>query len=152
MTDKPDVKKLPNTNEKKSKPAKEEKKLPLPTGTEVFPAAGGKPPLMPAQAQETRQIFGHKEIGPTYSSLRPEVKQTLDKIVYQLDVCRGTLGLIEKRISNNESKLMDVMNYIRLEDIAYVSFHCLFTLCVETANLQGSGERASGLICSRAHI
>ena len=51
--------------------------------------------------------------------LRPEVKQTLDKIVYQLDLCKNTLGLLEQRISNNESKLQGVMNYIREEDLNY---------------------------------
>ena len=51
--------------------------------------------------------------------LRPEVKQTLDKIIYQMDLCKSTLGLLEQRISRNESQLQGVMNYIREEDLNY---------------------------------
>lgn len=55
--------------------------------------------------------------------LRPEVKQCLDKVMYQLDLCKNTLGLLEKRISTSESNLQSVMEFIRTEDINYVSNH-----------------------------
>lgn len=55
--------------------------------------------------------------------LRPEVKQCLDKVMYQLDLCKNTLGLLEKRISTSESNLQSVMEFIRTEDINYVSDH-----------------------------
>lgn len=50
-------------------------------------------------------IFGNKAIGPTYNMLRPEVKTCLDKVMYQLDLCKNTLGLLEKRISSSEGNL-----------------------------------------------
>jgi hypothetical protein len=53
--------------------------------------------------------------------LRPEVKQTLDKLIYQLDLCRNTLVLLENRMSINEGKLSEVVEYIKNEDISYVS-------------------------------
>ena len=66
-------------------------------------------------------MFGKKAIGPTYNMLKPEVKQTLDKVMYQLDLCKNTLGLLERRISTSESNLQSVMDFIRTEDINYVS-------------------------------
>ena len=54
--------------------------------------------------------------------MRPEVKQTLEKIVYQLDVVKSTLGLLEHRITQNEGNLVEMMNYIRNEDVVYVSY------------------------------
>lgn len=51
--------------------------------------------------------------------LRPEVKSCLDKVMYQLDLCKNTLGLLENRISTSESNLQSVMEYIRTEDINY---------------------------------
>lgn len=51
--------------------------------------------------------------------LKPEVKQCLDKVMYQLDLCKNTLGLLENRISTSESNLQSVMNFIRTEDINY---------------------------------
>lgn len=53
--------------------------------------------------------------------LRPEVKTCLDKVMYQLDLCKNTLGLLERRISTSESNLGAVMEFIRTEDINYVS-------------------------------
>lgn len=53
--------------------------------------------------------------------LRPEVKTCLDKVMYQLDLCKNTLGLLERRISNSESNLQGVMEFIRTEDMSYVS-------------------------------
>lgn len=67
------------------------------------------------------KIFGRKAIGPTYNMLRPEVKTCLDKIMYQLDLCKNTLGLLERRITHSESNLSSVMEFIRTEDINYVS-------------------------------
>ena len=84
----------------------------------------GRPPLAAATAAERgdqEMIFGNKAIGPTYNMLRPEVKTCLDKVMYQLDLCKNTLGLLEKRISTSESNLQAVMEFIRTEDINYVS-------------------------------
>ena len=54
--------------------------------------------------------------------LKPEVKQCLDKLIYQLDLCRNTLGLLENRMSINENRLQEVVDYIKTEDINHVSF------------------------------
>ena len=70
---------------------------------------------------ETEKIFGNQAIGPTYNMLKPEVKTCLDKVMYQLDLCKNTLGLLERRISTSESNLSAVMDFIRYEDINYVS-------------------------------
>ena len=67
------------------------------------PQVGSKPPVAPPVDEE--KVFGKKAIGPTYNMLRPEVKQTLDKVMYQLDLCKNTLGLLERRISTSESNL-----------------------------------------------
>ena len=85
------------------------------------PIGGSKPPAAPPVDEE--KVFGKKAIGPTYNMLRPEVKQTLDKVMYQLDLCKNTLGLLERRISTSESNLQSVMDCIRTEDINYVSDH-----------------------------
>ena len=53
--------------------------------------------------------------------LRPEVKTTLDKVMYQLDLVKNSLGLLAQRINNNEVQLQSMMEYIRQEDINYVS-------------------------------
>ena len=65
--------------------------------------------------------FGKKPIGPTYNMLKPEVKTCLDKVMYQLDLCKNTLGLLERRISNSEGNLQHIMEFVRTEDINYVS-------------------------------
>ena len=36
-----------------------------------------------------------------------------------MDLCKSTLGLLEQRISKNETQLQGVMNYIREEDLNY---------------------------------
>ena len=63
--------------------------------------------------------------------LKPEVKQTLDKLVYQLDLCRNTLSLLENRLTINESRLHEVVDFIKVEDFNYVSF-VLITLNIMT--------------------
>ena len=69
------------------------------------------------------KVFGKVAIGPTYNMLKPEVKTCLDKVMYQLDLCKNTLGLLERRISTSESNLQSVMEFIRTEDFNYVSLH-----------------------------
>lgn len=70
-------------------------------------------------------ILGQKPFkGPTYKSLKPEVKQTIDKMIYQLDLCRNTLSLLENRITINESRLLEVVDYIKTEDFSFVSTFC----------------------------
>lgn len=84
MTDKPDIKQLPQPKKKDKETIKKERSQKNITGTEIYPhlTSGARPPKMPTPVEDTRQYFGHKQIGPTYSMLRPEVKQTLEKIVY----------------------------------------------------------------------
>jgi hypothetical protein len=59
--------------------------------------------------------------GPSYPLLKPEVKETLDKIVYQLDLIKNTVGLLETRITQNENQLSSVMDSIKTDDMNYVS-------------------------------
>lgn len=59
--------------------------------------------------------------GVTYRKLKPEVKKTLEKVVYQLELISKTLQLMETRVVDSEDKLQDVMTYIKTSDIEYVS-------------------------------
>jgi len=59
--------------------------------------------------------------GMTYRKLRPEVKQTLEKIVYQLELVGKTLQLMEQRVMDSEDKLQEVMTFIKTSDLDYVS-------------------------------
>lgn len=64
--------------------------------------------------------YGGKErSGPNYRQLKPEVKQCIDKLVYQIDLCRNTLQLLETRIGANEKCMAEVVDYIQSEDINY---------------------------------
>jgi len=55
----------------------------------------------------------------TYRKLRPEVKQTLEKIVYQLELVGKTLQLMEQRVMDSEDKLQEVMTFIKTSDLDY---------------------------------
>ena len=57
----------------------------------------------------------------TYRKLRPEVKTTLEKIVYQLELVGKTLQLMEQRVMDSEDKLQEVMSFIKSTDLEYVS-------------------------------
>ena len=59
--------------------------------------------------------------GMTYRKLRPEVKQTLEKIFYELELLGKTLMMMEQRIVFSEDKLQEVMDYIKESDLIYVS-------------------------------
>ena len=59
--------------------------------------------------------------GVTYRQLKPEVKATLEKIVYQLELVGKTLQLMEQRVVNSEDKMQMIMNYIKNNDLEYVS-------------------------------
>ena len=59
--------------------------------------------------------------GITYRKLRPEVKLTLEKVIYQLELCAKSLKLLESRVINGENKLQNVMDWIKNNDIEYVS-------------------------------
>lgn len=41
----------------------------------------------------------HHHQGPTYNQLKPEVKATLDKIVYQVELVSKTVQLLETRVA-----------------------------------------------------
>ena len=43
--------------------------------------------------------------GITYRKLKPEVKSTLEKVVYQLELVAKTLQLMEQRVIDSEDKL-----------------------------------------------
>jgi hypothetical protein len=55
----------------------------------------------------------------TYRKLRPEVKKTLEKIVYQLELVGKTLQLMEQRVMDSEDKLQEVMSFIKTTDLDY---------------------------------
>lgn len=78
--------------------------------------------------------------GVTYRQLRPEVKMTLEKIVYQLELCAKSLQLMEMRVIDSEDKLQSVMNWIKTNDIDYVSQFYSFShfLFAATSNGQPS--------------
>ena len=57
--------------------------------------------------------------GITFRKLRPEVKATLEKVVYQLELIGKTLLLLEQRIVDSEDKLQDVMQFIKESDLEY---------------------------------
>ena len=59
--------------------------------------------------------------GVTYRKLRPEVKQTLEKIVYQLELVGKTLQMLEQRVIDSEDKLQMIMNHIKAGDLEFVS-------------------------------
>lgn len=64
--------------------------------------------------------------GVTYRKLKPEVKLTLEKVVYQLELVAKTLQLMEQRVMNSEDKLQEVMDYIKHNDLDFVSLLYLF--------------------------
>lgn len=80
--------------------------------------------------------------GMTYRKLRPEVKKTLEKIVYQLELVGKTLQLMEQRVMDSEDKLQEVMSFIKSTDLEYVSkFQQSFTnLNLNYRNLSSSTQ------------
>ena len=131
VTDKAGIRSLPEDERRDEgvRKRKENKNLLANKNNQTGVRIEAKPPTSSKPADEPwkednegdQKIFGKKAIGPTYNMLRPEVKQCLDKVMYQLDLCKNTLGLLEKRISTSESNLQSVMEFIRTEDINYVS-------------------------------
>jgi hypothetical protein len=59
--------------------------------------------------------------GITYRKLKPEVKLTLEKVVYQLELVAKTLQLMETRVMDSEDKLQEIMTYIKYSDLEFVS-------------------------------
>ena len=59
--------------------------------------------------------------GITYRKLKPEVKSTLEKVIYQLELVAKTLQLLESRIMDSEDKLQDIMTFIKTSDLDFVS-------------------------------
>ena len=77
---------------------------------------GGSPGGSPGREEEVGSESGSaqkRELSParavvkdvTYRQLRPEVKTTLEKIVYQLELVGKTLQMLETRIIDSEDKL-----------------------------------------------
>jgi hypothetical protein len=58
-------------------------------------------------------------IGATFKSLKPEVQTTLDKIFSQVELVSNTLTLLEKRLIFSEDRMMEVMNYIKDNDVVH---------------------------------
>lgn len=59
--------------------------------------------------------------GMTYRKLKPEVKMTLEKVVYQLELVAKTLQLMEQRVIDSEDKLQTIMTHIKNNDLDFVS-------------------------------
>lgn len=80
--------------------------------------------------------------GVTYRKLKPEVKKTLEKVVYQLELISKTLQLMETRVVDSEDKLQDIMTYIKASDIEYVSLilHSFNIFVLATKRCQPSNE------------
>jgi len=57
------------------------------------------------------------------------VKQTLEKIVYQLELVGKTLQLMEQRVMDSEDKLQEVMTFIKTSDLDYVSSLTITIYC-----------------------
>lgn len=53
-----------------------------PKGTTRFGAVSKEATKPAATPQVEEKVFGNKAIGPTFKMLRPEVKTTLDKVMY----------------------------------------------------------------------
>jgi hypothetical protein len=57
--------------------------------------------------------------GMTYRKLKPEVKMTLEKVVYQLELVAKTLQLMEQRVMDSEDKLQMIMTHIKNNDLDF---------------------------------
>lgn len=75
----------------------------------------------PMQAEEVAPQVQKSviNIGATFKSLKPEVQTTLDKIFSQVELVSNTLTLLEKRLIFSEDRMMDVMNYIKDNDVIH---------------------------------
>lgn len=58
-------------------------------------------------------------IGDAFRSLKPEVQTTLDKIFSQVELVSGTLALLDKRLQFSENKMMEVMDFIKDQDVSH---------------------------------
>jgi hypothetical protein len=77
--------------------------------------------------------------GMTYRKLKPEVKMTLEKVVYQLELVAKTLQLMEQRVMDSEDKLQMIMTHIKNNDLDFVSIILKFNF-LGTRNCQSSSE------------
>lgn len=109
-------------------------KLPETRGTKMGKPKQKKNPATEALLEDQEEILDSVSVvaeqvnatknlvnGMTYRKLRPEAKRTLEKIVYQLELCGKTLQMLESRVAKSEDKLYDVLNWIKHNDIEYVS-------------------------------
>ena len=97
-----------------------------------------------ASQANAQQLPSQKVIGGiTYRQLKPEVKQTLDKVVYQLELVAKTLQLMEQRVIDSEDKLQEVMTFLKHNDLSYVSNfpqHSLNLFHIATGNCEQSSK------------
>ena len=66
------------------------------------------------------------------------MKTTLEKVVYQLELVAKTLQLMEQRVVDSEDKLQDMMTYIKMQDLEYVSTVIKLTYFIVTTYCQHS--------------
>ena len=59
--------------------------------------------------------------GRNYNQLKPEVKETLSKIVNEIELVNSTLLLLAQRVAYSEDKMGEVLNYIKDNDLSFVS-------------------------------
>ncbi len=59
------------------------------------------------------------KLGEGYHILRPEVKATIDKVMYELELITKTMCVMETRIASSENKLQNVLRYIREDDLQF---------------------------------
>ena len=121
VTDKVDIKKLPKT-EPPSLKHKSSKQMDAGKASSSTWKTSQPKKVEEIEVKKTNVLGDRDKKGPTYNELKPEVKCCIDKLIYQLDLCRNTLGLLEQRISKNEYRLLEVVEFIKHETIRYVSF------------------------------
>ncbi len=60
-----------------------------------------------------------KMAGPSYKQLKPEVKGTIDRVMYELDLVCKTMNLLENRLAMSENKMHNVLETIKDNDLGF---------------------------------
>lgn len=103
ITEKEKVDKLPSNRDKDPDAGKKKKKTRGRSKTAKSPDRV----TIVSDESKVKNMSPAKRIanGITYRKLRPEVKQTLEKVVYQLELVGKTLQMLEQRVIDSEDKL-----------------------------------------------
>ena len=117
VTQKERVDKLPSTRGTKMGTKNKENKSKLANASPVNVEVEPEDNRSQMDINESKKLFE----GVTYRKLKPEVKQTLEKVVYQLELISKTLQMLEMRIMDGEDKLQEVLTYIKRGDLEFVS-------------------------------